>query len=131
MSVDLKYLFISSELTTRLMAKGFNESCVATWFADDTNVIYYGHPHNLRDIPAPVYQQVVDWFRIKHGLIIAYDMCEMKCTYNPAEKYHKFSLFKVINCNSVNALSYSAEHTCHDEYYKAFIFTIEEALKLI
>jgi hypothetical protein len=142
----MKNLFVSYELALKLEAKGFNEPCFGYYipfgFKNSGKVMYkqnkskdpFIRGHNTEPLSqclAPLYQQVVDWLRVKHGLAIVHDMCDMTCSYNSIEEHIKFNLYKVDKRTSRNALSYSADHCCFGSYYEAFDFIINEALNLI
>lgn len=83
-------------------------------------------------ILAPLYQQVVDWFREKHRIIIRHDQhVDSWGTYDPLEKYFQFALIKVDGNGCSNAFHSKDRGKSFDSYYEAFDFAIEEALKLI
>ena len=138
----MRNFFVPYEIALKLKEKGFTENCICYFTSHKllSSKVSYSSGHDCEckwdakydlELRAPLYQQVVDWLRINHGLVLAYDMCEMTCSYDPTEKYHKFNLFKIVNGKSCNALSYHANHSCFDSYYKAFDFIIDEALNLI
>ena len=75
----MNHLFVPYKIALQLKEKGFNEDCLAYYqqklgaevlrfiWEEDTN------PFNnlLSDtITAPLYQQVIDWFRETHNLVI-------------------------------------------------------------
>lgn len=75
----MKHLFVSYALALILKQKGFDESCfsayrnedgeelllpIGKWFNSDSC------GYNSHYCSAPVYQQVVDWFREKHNIHI-------------------------------------------------------------
>lgn len=69
----MKNLFIPYPLAVLAKEKGFNEPCIAKFFGEDK---YIGllrfesknSEHEFNPV-APLYQQIVDWLRIKHLLI--------------------------------------------------------------
>ncbi len=71
----MKELFINCKLAEKLIAKGFKEQCIAYWETEKTlNFVNteYGSimptEKNGLGIDAPMYQQVMDWFRKEHEL---------------------------------------------------------------
>jgi len=81
----MKKQFVPYELALRLREKGFNERCVASWLSkkfsfDGKEVLHiderYGNGQDqiYMQIPikclAPLWQQVIDWFRDKHDIHI-------------------------------------------------------------
>jgi hypothetical protein len=65
----MKHLFIPYELALKLKEKGFNEPCFGFYIQgvlhpklpDSTTILLH----------APLYQQVIDWFREKHDIFIS------------------------------------------------------------
>ncbi len=73
----MKHLFVSYEIAKQLKDKGFNGQCFCYWYLGDTgnNVDHFVYEGSFMDyntsdlsISVPLYQQIVDWFRDKHGL---------------------------------------------------------------
>ncbi len=79
----MKHLFLNAELSKLAREKGFKEECLG-WYYSNYGAANYkekdlvlryiegkcytqDHPSN---IPAPLYQQIVDWMREEHKLII-------------------------------------------------------------
>ena len=115
----MKHLFVPYELALKLKEKGFDERCFA--FCDKEDVYFKGDVRcNLvTQIPALLYQQVVDWFREKHNIVI-----ELTYASNiQGESGFKYHLRKDSNYNSKIGVVFP--------YYKALTKAIEEALKLI
>src|SRR5690349_13095506 len=81
---NIQQLFLSKELSLLAKEKGFNEECL--FFYND---IHYpgklmSNINNVKNsdcmsstsnniILAPLYQQIIDWFREKHNLVIYVD----------------------------------------------------------
>ena len=81
----MKNLFVSFEIAKLLKEKGFNEDCLGFYsekysYSNKTFPVklYISEGHNETTVikkveklcSAPLYQQVTDWFREKHSLII-------------------------------------------------------------
>ena len=71
----MKNLFVSYEIAILLKEKGFNEPCFAWYYLPEGNLMGLGSQEALKFknkgskkhfCSAPLYQQVVDWFREKH-----------------------------------------------------------------
>lgn len=78
----MKHLFVSYEIAKTLKEKGFNEECIAYYLG---SLEFRGTEHDLvlveneinklennwkTTISAPLYQQVIGWFREKHGIYL-------------------------------------------------------------
>lgn len=75
----MKHLFVPYKLALKLKEKGFDEPCLAHWkwspkFSE--GVLYRlkfscTDKSNAHRCQAPLYQQVIDWFREKHSIFIS------------------------------------------------------------
>lgn len=72
----MKKEFVSHEIALALKKLGFDEECLAC-FSPSTELILgkditdtYGHEY----VMAPLWQQVIDWFREKYNIAIFIDM---------------------------------------------------------
>ena len=119
---DLKHLFVPYELAVKLKEKGFDYNCFA--FYDSNNNIEYfcnlykKHTNNSKSLGAtvsPLYQQVVDWFREEHNILISVD--------NDGREY--FYVYTFLKDDDRHILD------GYKTYYEALTKAIEEALKLI
>lgn len=73
--------FCSNEISLKLKELGFNEECFGYYLGNSlfiTNDIVYNST-NIPVIKAPIYQQIVDFFREKHNIIIEvwYDITQI------------------------------------------------------
>lgn len=116
-------LFVPYKLALKLIEKGFDEECFATheynkWLDTSNSKSYY-----YNSIKAPLYQQVIDWFREKYNIIVEY------LVFNRGwiEKDKFCFQWRIYNnCNEwfTNTIEYKTP-------YEALNTAIEEALKLI
>lgn len=131
----MKNLFLPYELSKTLKRKGFNEPCIAyKW--DDTYIHSQGivanfenfhwtirdlHNHNESPtrISIPLYQQVIDWFRIEHKLFVSVEIGTQEYSY------FIYDIRRNESATGTKSLSYNGE------YYEAMDKAIEEALRLI
>lgn len=60
--------FVSEKISKSLMQNGFKEKCYGQWRYD--HQFSFGFDTSLHQIPAPTYQQVIDWFREIHEIFI-------------------------------------------------------------
>lgn len=73
---NLQELFVPYELALKLKEKGFNEPCLATYPTENYSVFIKGEllfssiTNTDNRCHAPLYQQVVDWLRLKHDMFI-------------------------------------------------------------
>lgn len=73
----MKKQFVSYKIALALKELGFNEECFGWYYLNNPDYIEYERC-KLKDctdihIPAPLWQQVEDWFREKHGALISVD----------------------------------------------------------
>lgn len=144
----MEKLFVPYQLAKQLKEKGFNEFCLAKWMLDIKGDIIphfrfnyekegLWAQHNSKDTSglngnngkdflwsAPMYQQVLDWFREKHNLHI-----EVYIGSDDKKIWWNVSLCKVrlgFDHDPINEESIGG-----DTYYESLNKTIEETLKLI
>lgn len=130
----MKHLFVPYELALKLKEKGFDEQCLACYNLDRYFFIRhignclgaddYTNNTNIPDdygiFSAPLYQQVIDWFREKHKILVFADT-----------NTHDWS------CHSPTLHQKGKGHIRvtgtieFDDYYEALNKAIEEAIKLI
>lgn len=110
-------LFVSYEIAKKLDYLQFNEECLA-FFDEDNNLQIGGSFKNssmLKGFTAPLYQQVIDWFRETEGFyieVVRYDVGHFEYQIKS------------------NMATENSKHT-FPTYYEALNKAIEEALKLI
>lgn len=131
----MKHLFIPYELAVISKEKGFDEMCLAYYnelgnnnengpfgkpnISEITN-IYGGYQTDLKSklTAAPLSQQIIDWFREKHGIHIKIELEAGKSNYYWGE-INYFSKKTGLSCKT------------HTDYYSALNAAITEAFKLI
>ena len=132
----MKHLFAPYELALLAKEKGFDEPCCAEHvnseiisdqsglFSPFTNTLT-NHSARQNPISAPLYQQLVDWFRDKHDIHLTVSSATItkKCCGLIQTKSKKNSLYdnKWSNTDSDPTLS----------YYEALNSALTEAFKLI
>lgn len=136
----MKHLFVPYETALKLKEKGFDERCFGHYVEPclihllndealfvETAIL---KPKNFVIINAPLYQQVIDWFREKHNLHF-----EIKVEDYVSEPSYYWSIFgKYKDMLHIRCLMNSGDKFTQDRfksYYEALIKAIEEALKLI
>ena len=119
----MKHLFLPYELALMLKEKGFNEPCLGRYrdkkfqlYSVIKEHCYNSDPISNKDISAPLYQQVIDWFREKHNIMIEVHWQEGTQNYSFCYGYKAGKWF-------------FPKETLN--YYPAYSQAIEEALKLI
>ncbi len=138
----MKNLFVPLELMLKLEEKGFMEDCICGYnkggrlvskisIRSGEDCSWVWERYDDSETRAATWQQVVDWFREKHGIIIRNDFCVMSCTYNPLEKHFKFKLLKAKGNWIDNAMSEQHRNKSYNNYYEGLSFYIEQALTLI
>lgn len=127
----MKHLFVNYELALLAKEKGFNELCLTYYGISSKtlfpigarvyqNSVLYSDPENST-VTAPLYQQLVDWFRDKHKLHIGIDTMAFGYV-----GYHN-------NTPDPKTWSKDKRYRTNDykEYYQALIKALTEAFKLI
>jgi hypothetical protein len=135
----MKNLFVSYDIALKLKKLGFDEPCLAFWnqsnliqkepFLNGSKLIYY-YQNNIgvKESPSickenctvPLYQQVIDWFRINYDIIIRAVPIYTSRALGLNEIYGY-----VPHCN------YDDLQDEYDTYYKALDAAIYKAIKLI
>ena len=117
----MKHLFIPYELAVIAKEKGFNEPCLAKH--DLKHILLRVEECKSQEqasefeyILAPLYQQIVDWFREKHNIAIEINFGVMGYMVN---------VYKI----RTTSLIFQSERI--NLYYEALNKAIEEAFKLI
>lgn len=76
----MKHLFVPYAIALALKAKGFDEECFSAYRNEDNEELLLpvgkwinsdACGYNSEYCSAPLYQQVVDWFRDKHSIYVA------------------------------------------------------------
>ncbi len=127
----MKHLFVSYKIAKQLKEKGFNEDCLA-WYTRVAENKYQLILENViaenilpqwnNSAVAPLYQQVIDWFREKHKIGITVDFSGIDDNYRGEIKHigsYYFHDHNNVNCDG------------SENYYEAFQKVIEKALTLI
>lgn len=138
----MKNLFIPYVIAKKLKEKDFDVNCIASYDEHKDNKLFYCDTEiinafggftskliyrkdNYPCVLAPMYQQVIDWFRLKYNLHIEIQIdktCEPKYCY---EIYHykDFGNWKLV--------SKRPEMFLHLNYYDNLNEAIKEAITLI
>lgn len=139
----MKHLFVSYEIAKKLKEKRFDEICVAHWHKwgrPETLIINEGSANSQNqwwngrriDCLAPLYQQVIDWFRKEHGIWVNADLLPNIKKYAPT--FVPLSMTPKDYKNSWDYRVARRKYSTNDrfeDYYKCLDKAIEEALKLI
>lgn len=124
----MKNLFVPYKIALQLKEKGFNEECIGYWWDKnwmrDTQkevkeVHHLSLPTNHNKLPSRVssilYQQVIDWFREKHNIMLELHWQEGTQNYSFCYGYKAGKWFFPKETSN---------------YYQSLNKAIEEALKL-
>jgi hypothetical protein len=144
----MKHLFIPYKLSLLAKEKGFDEPCFGFydtqrdefWLMESYPYLYDKSRKPLAfkqvlncDVTAPLYQQLIDWFREKHNIHIKIDDF-----INNDKGEWDYEVVKVgtgidEKGNYVPLIPYSSEDTERENlsYYETLNKAIEEAFKLI
>lgn len=123
----MDHLFVSWELSKQLKDKGFDEKCLGYY---NWKGKFYFMTMGLSNsdaeqalpegtVAAPIYQQVVDWFREKHDTVVLVN-----------RDIHSGKILGWEGTIEKGIDGFETGKTC-DNYYGALTKAIEKALKLI
>lgn len=131
----MKNQFVSYNTAIKLKEIGFNDLCIALYNREkalrindalnnpeDRNKDFtYGNANNFK-YPAPLFSQVIDWFRIKHDLILTISSWD-------DGKYHW-------TMKMVKGTVYSISTDCvnigrFDDYYDCLYDVINEGIEYV
>jgi hypothetical protein len=132
----MKSLFVSYEIAKKLKEVGFSDECMAFYAGNPFDVNYewrlnicrnawHTHKNNTTTVIAPMYQQIMDWFREKKGINIFID-------YFYYDGFHYG--FKWVKSNGAYGEDWKDNgDDCKgwDIYYEAVDNAIEKAIELI
>lgn len=86
----MKHLFVPYAIALLLKEKGFNEPCLTYWFTTNHDTTPQLREKDIMDLKgwtngyldsntiAPLYQQVVDWFREKHEIEVGSPVAQLE-----------------------------------------------------
>ena len=120
----MKHLFVPYEIAKLAKLNGFDGDCLAYYDGDnndllkpiDTDFIFFRQLQG-GNLKAPLYQQLIDWFRNKHGIVIWIETAPYARTFN----------FRFYIETSDNR----QEGNKSKDYYKVYNEALIEGFKLI
>jgi hypothetical protein len=121
----MKHLFVPYEIAFKLKEKGFDEPCIGYFnrYKKWNNYPFFTiDDGNLNNLPTPLYQQVIDWFREKHRIHIKIDIQDVQLDW------YCYDVLVVKESAYMNDLLTDMNFKT---YYEALDKAIEETLKLI
>lgn len=110
--------FVPYDVALLLQEKGFNETCFGFYWKDTHGLVYdnaIGNHHGTH-ISAPLYQQVIDWFRKTKDIQIEIRL------------WAGFDWFYMLHVNGELQTWYSPSHYGYND---AMLYAIKESLTLI
>lgn len=131
-------LFVPSDIAMILQDKGYKEDCIAEYDLDDLSLVLIEsletpsvNSNNV--LTAPLYQQVVDWLREKHGVMIYLDLPlnTRGKNYNPSKSHFQFKLARCLDGVVMNGSMHSFSDQHFDSYYEGLADMIKFALERI
>lgn len=117
----MKDLFIPYELAVVALEKGFDHYCLAAYKRSDRSLkVMDGTEsgHYSEWLSAPLYQQIIDWLREQHQIVVSVNVVD-----NISGNFYG-------ELTSIGGRFFARE-TDYGSYYEALNKAIEEALKLI
>lgn len=139
----MKNLFVPYALAVKAKEHGFDEPCLQYFYEDDlreSNLKYLISQKEVEDvyggISAPLYQQLIDWFREKHNILIqinsvADSIDDSIPTFKANGKYSALledcTIGKVHSASNTLALVSSGKY----DYNQVLIAGLEKAFELI
>ena len=117
----MEKLFVPYSIALALKELGFDETCLAKYNTLTERLEY-------KSVAAPLYDQVINWFREKHGIIIVDDTHEGWCS----GKWWNFKILRMDNLKGGPIdKPYMPKQKSDVDYYIAKNNAIEEAILLI
>lgn len=114
----MKHLFVPYEIALLAKEKGFNQECLAEYSGFSKELFMPKSAISTPiDVPSPLYQQIVDWFREEHKIVVWVETSLSISHWN----YR----FKIESEND------KQEGHKTSDYYQALNAAITEAFKLI
>ena len=124
----MEHLFIPYELALKLKEKGFDEPCFTKYLDENKklahNYLYYLDHNAIGQINAPLYQQVIDWFRDKHKISIM-----VVPNWEHHKKMDGWDCF--VDSLKLDMDSPTFFNGISEDYYSGLDWSIKEALKVI
>jgi len=134
----MKEQFVTYEIALALKELGFDEECFAFYLFDKQlqlscavyNTNSYWEDSKLRDISAPLWQQVIDWFRVKYNydIHITFKHQEGVIIDGLNSVYYDIEIYYLTGGDALKAYNFSK---ISDSYYYAREYGILTAIKLI
>jgi hypothetical protein len=134
-------MFIPYELAVIAKEKGFNEPCINYYSKINKQLSYLINgvvmlkvdDYNLNNhTSAPLYQQIVDWLREKHKILITIELLRFAYDAEKDNIHEPDNIFKYKIVKLDTWFSSYIENTHQDkDYYKALNKAIKQALDLI
>lgn len=137
----MKHLFVPYEIALKLKEKGFDEPCLGYYSPHNLNYVYHDTIYSNiweefkgsnNGLPVPLYQQVIDWFREKHKLMLI-----QSCVPSKNNSLLFGFIIQYLNeleeAGTSKVMIHRRERNTsgYESYYEALNKAIEEALKLI
>lgn len=120
----MKRLFVPKNIAQLARDNGFNEVCLAAYGSenDDNNSFQIWSEDGIDNnssshLAAPLYQQLIDWFRYKHSIVIWIETAPYVYTFN-------FRFY-------IETYDNRLEGNKSKDYYKALNEALMEGFKLI
>lgn len=131
----MEQLFLNKDLSLVAQEKGFKQTCFGFWFEHPTTKQYVLSLQLLskvskgnKAILAPLYQQLIDWFREQHGILIEVRSNILNVYYYVVIPITPFIIDGRVT-EVINPVPYGTKD--YKDYYKALEGAIEQAFKLI
>ena len=120
----MKHLFVPYKIAELAKKNGFNENCLACYDGDNNDLLKpidtdFNFFRQIRGdkLKAPLYQQLIDWFRVEHNMLIWVETA----TYLREFNYRYY----------IETYDNKAEGMKTNDYYKALNEAIKKAFKMI
>lgn len=131
---EYQRMFVPHDLALILKAKGFNTRCIYSYYEDgsvgsEIGWINYNQSDTL--VSRPLYQQVVDWFRLKHKYVLSvFQETDFGIETNKNPTYTGKWNWEIVRLGKFEP-AYDCQFGVADEYYKGWYEIVKMALTLI
>ena len=121
--------FVTYEIALKLKELCFNKTCLGSFKNERLETINANihYCDNLNRILAPLWQQVIEWFSINHGIFLEIRFADKALT---VYEFCVYKTFEELVQNTVERISLGDDRKVYPTYYEAREQAILKAIEL-